>query len=301
MLKASIVILNWNRVDDTLKCLESVRNLERGNFELTTIVIDNASNDDSAKKLRQVKDIDLIVNSKNLGFSGGNNVGITYALRNHADYVIILNNDTVVEKESIKKLVEYAKANPKVGAISPKIYFEKGFEFHKGRYNKEDLGKVIWYAGGTIDWNNVQGSTKRVDEVDKGGHEEPQDTDFATGTCMLLARQAIEKGGMFDEKYFMYYEDTDLSLRIKNRGLKVVYFPKSIIWHKVAQSSTIGGDLNDYFITRNRMLFGLKYAPLRAKLALIRESLGLLLSGRPWQKKGIRDYYLGNFGKGSWK
>jgi hypothetical protein len=116
-----------------------------------------------------------------------------------------------------------------------------------------------------------------------------------------LRSEALKNAGLFEEKYFMYLEDADLSQRLKRKGWEVLYTPKAEIWHKVAQSSGIGSDLNDYFITRNRLLFGMRYAALRTKFALIRESIRLLLTGRKWQKTGIRDFYLGRFGRGSWK
>ena len=300
MKKVFVIILNWNRFNDTLACLESVQVLNTQGFDLKVLIVDNASTDDSLKRLKEIKNVEIISNSTNLGFAGGNNVGIRYALKKGADYVVVLNNDTILEKDSLNHLVKTASDNPKTGALSPKIYFEKGYEFQKNKYKIADEGKVIWYAGGLIDWKNVYGSGRGVDEVDKGTFNQIADTDFATGTCMLFPRVALEKIGMFDEKYFMYYEDTDLSQRLKKGGFEVMYVPDAHIWHKVAQSSGIGSELNDYFITRNRMLFGLKYAPLRTKLALIKESLKLLLSGRKWQKTGISDYYLGRFGKGSW-
>jgi hypothetical protein len=300
MKKVFVIILNWNRFNDTLACLESVQVLNTQGFDLKVLIVDNASTDDSLKRLKEIKNVEIISNSTNLGFAGGNNVGIRYALKKGADYVVVLNNDTILEKDSLNHLVKTASDNPKTGALSPKIYFEKGYEFQKNKYKAADKGKVIWYAGGLIDWKNVYGSGRGVDEVDKGTFNQIADTDFATGTCMLFPRVALEKIGMFDEKYFMYYEDTDLSQRLKKGGFEVMYVPDAHIWHKVAQSSGIGSELNDYFITRNRMLFGLKYAPLRTKLALIKESLKLLLSGRKWQKTGISDYYLGRFGKGSW-
>lgn len=301
MKKVFIIILNWNRTRDTLECLGSVRDLKTQGYDLKILIVDNGSTDASPEKLKEIKDVQLLFNKSNLGFAGGNNIGIKYALEKGADYVVVLNNDVILEKNSLSQLVKTALGNPKFGALSPKIYFEKGYEFHKNKYNEVDKGKVIWYAGGDIDWKNVYGSGRGVDEADKGLFDQIESTGFATGTCMLLTRAALEKVGAFDEKYFMYYEDTDLSLRLKKGGFEVVYVPGAIAWHKVAQSSGIGSDLNDYFITRNRMLFGLKYATLRTKFALFRESIKLLLNGRKWQKIGIRDYYLARFGKGSWK
>jgi GT2 family glycosyltransferase len=300
MKKVFVIILNWNRIGDTIDCLKSVKNSNTEGFDLKILIVDNASTDDSLEKLKEIRDIELISNKINLGFAGGNNVGIKHALKNGADYVIVLNNDTVLEKNSLSILVKTASDNPKAGAISPKIYFEKGYEFCKNKYDEIDKGKVIWYAGGVIDWKNVYGSGRGVDGVDSGLFNRNTDTDFATGTCMLLTKQALEKTGSFDEKYFMYYEDTDISQRLIKMGFRVLYAHDANIWHKVAQSSGIGSNLNDYFITRNRMLFGLKFAPFRAKTALAKESLKLLLTGRKWQKIGIRDFYLGRFGKGSW-
>jgi GT2 family glycosyltransferase len=301
MKKVFVIILNWNGIKDTFACLESVKNLNVQGFDFKILIVDNASTDDSLEKLKEIRDIELISNKINLGFAGGNNVGITHALKNGADYIVVLNNDTILEKNSLNILINAASDNPKAGALSPKIYFEKGYEFHKNKYNQADKGRVIWYAGGNIDWKNVYGGGRGVDKVDVGLFNQTTDTDFATGTCMLLTRVALEKVGTFDEKYFMYYEDTDLSQRLKRNGFDVIYVPDAHIWHKVAQSSGIGSNLNDYFITRNRMLFGLKYAAFRTKMALIKESLKLLFIGRKWQKSGIRDYYLGRFGKGSWE
>ena len=162
------------------------------------------------------------------------------------------------------------------------------------------MGKVIWYSGGEIDWGNVYGKTRGVDEVDGGQYDTMEKTDYATGTCMFIRAKVLKDVGLFDEKYFMYYEDTDLSMRLIKSGYGVFYVPSSVIWHKVAQSSGIGGDLNDYFITRNRLLFGIKYAPLRSKIALIKESLRFTISGRKWQRTGVHDFYLRKLERGSW-
>ena len=307
--KVFVVILNWNRAKDTIDALVSVSNLTIKDYKLDVIVIDNASSDNSLREItsktqkltRKLITFHIIKNKENLGFAAGNNVGLMYALKNKADFVMTLNNDTVVHPDLLIRLIEAARRNPDLGSASPKIYFAKGFEFHKDRYIKTDLGEVLWYGGGDIDWANVYGKTRGVDEVDKGQYDKVEETDFATGACMFIRRNVLEKSGLFDEKYFMYYEDTDLSLRIKKNGFKLFYIPQAIVWHKVAQSSGIGSELNYYFITRNRLLFGMKYAKIRSRFALYRESLRLLSSGRKWQKKGVIDFYLGRFGKGSWR
>jgi len=118
---------------------------------------------------------------------------------------------------------------------------------------------------------------------------------------MFVNQRVFEKIGLFDERYFLYLEDLDFCQRAKLSGFKIIYAPQAKLWHKNAGSSTVGGSLHDYFFTRNRLLFGTKYGRLRAKLALVRESLRLLVSGRPWQKIGVKDFYLRRFGQGSWK
>ena len=117
---------------------------------------------------------------------------------------------------------------------------------------------------------------------------------------MLIKKEVLQRIGLFDEKYFLYYEDSDLSQRVKKVGYKIVYAPKAILWHKNAGSAGgSGSTLQDYYITRNRLFFGLQYVPFRAKLALVKESIVLLIKGRSWQKRGILDFYLGKLGRGS--
>lgn len=304
MKSVSIIILNWKKPDLTIDCLRSIEKIKVDGFKLKTYIVDNNSDDGSVEKIsafiKNRLDCEVLVNDDNLGFAEGNNEGIRYCLDKKADYLVLLNNDTVVDKNLISGLLETSYENPDAALISPKIYFAKGFEFHKNRYSKSELGKVIWYAGGIIDWNNIYGSNFGVDEVDKGQFEKVQITDFATGACVLCKSEALKKIGLFDKKYYMYLEDMDLSQRAKKEGYRVLYTPKGLLWHKVSQSSVIGGNLNDYFITRNRLLFGFRYASARTKFALYRESVKLLLGGREWQKKGALDFYVGRFGKGRW-
>lgn len=295
MKKVAIVILNFNGTKDTIECLKSINKLSIPDIDLLTVIVDNGS-----KEKFKVEGIKVIRSEENLGFAGGNNVGIKYGLDWDAGYILILNNDTAVDKNLIKELIETAGSDSKIGIVVPKIYFTKGFEFHKNRYKENDLGKVLWFGGGIMDWKNVIGRHRGVDEVDNGQYDEVVSTDYATGCCMFIKREVFEKVGLFNEKYFLYCEDSDLSIRVKRAGFKIVYCPGAVLWHKNAGSSGgSGSSLQDYFITRNRLLFGMKYAPLRSKLALIKESLKLLISGRDWQKKGIADFYLKRFRKGS--
>ena len=298
-----VSLLNFNGRKNTLDCLESLVNIEKDNFRITVVIIDNASEEKLELESGNFKGTPLIVikNSKNLGFSGGHNISIEYVFENKADYVLILNNDTYVDKNFLTELLKIANKDESVGILAPKIYFAPGFEFHKNRYSQKERGKVFWYGGGKMDWANVNGYHRGVDEVDKGQYNEAEETEIATGCCMLIKREVLEKVGMLDEKYFLYYEDSDLSMRARKKDFKIMYVPSSIIWHKNAGSAGGSGSvLQDYYITRNRLVFGFKFASVRSRLALFRESLSLLLSGRKWQKQGVIDFYLGRLGKGSY-
>ena len=139
-----------------------------------------------------------------------------------------------------------------------------------------------------------------VDEVDNGQFEKVEKTNFASGCCMLVKQEVFEKVGFLDEKFFLYYEDSDLCERVRRSGYSIMYSPKAILWHKNAGSAGgSGSSLQDYYITRNRMLFGFRYASLRSKLALFKESMMILAKGRYWQRRGILDFYLGRFERGS--
>ena len=300
MPKVFVTLINYNSNKMTDDCLNSLNELNTSDFELNVVVVDNASKEKFTENHKyQNFTLKIIRSEINLGFSGGQNLGIKQALENGAVYVLVLNNDVILDKDLIVELLKTFEEKD-CGIVSPKIYFARGHEFHKDRYKQEDLGSVIWYAGGQIDWQNVIASHIGVDEVDKGQYEQTGEIDFASGCCELIKREVFEKVGLFDERYFLYYEDNDLSQRVKKQGFKIYYQPKAMLWHLNAGSTGgSGSSLQDYYITRNRLLFGFSYATLRTKFALIRESIKNIISGRPWQKKGAMDFYLRRFGKGS--
>jgi GT2 family glycosyltransferase len=296
----TIVVLNWNDSDDTLECISSIKKLviPKG-VELNTIVVDNNSDPSSVNKLKDHSYFELIENKKNLGYSGGNNVGIKAAIAKGSDYVWILNPDLRLDTKSFSALVDFSRQAPHVSILSPKIYFYPGYEYHKDRYSKKDAGKVIWYAGGFINWTTVLGEHYGVNEVDKGQFDGPNEVGFATGASLFFKKDLWNSTGGFDEKFFLYLEDADLCLRAKKIGLSIYFVPNSIMWHKNAKSSGVGGNLHDYYFARNRMLFGMRHGSTRLKFALVRESMRILLKGRQWQKRGVVDFYLRNFGQGS--
>lgn len=301
MKKVAVVTVNYNTEKDTKNLLTSLKRIEKGNFQLQIIIVDNGSRtqfrlDPGEKK----ENITLLRSEENMGFAGGYNIGIRTALSQGADYILIINNDTKVYSDMLKNLMKTLEGDSKIGAVIPKIYFAKGHEFHKDRYKPNELGKVIWYAGGFTDWENIGSVHRGVDEVDRGQFDKIEPVEFATGCCILFKRETLEKVGLFDERYFLYFEDADLSERIKRVGFSIYYVPTAMLIHvNAASSGGPGNKLHDYFLTRNQMLFGFTYAPLRSKIALIRQSLRLLFTGRQYQKQAIRDFYLKKFGKGT--
>ncbi len=300
-MQISIVVLNWNGEKYVDDCLQSISNLKRGEHDLNVIVVDNASTDSSPQLIttRYPKFL-FLPTGKNLGYAEGNNVGIRKALETQADFVWIVNPDIKLEPGALLAFLDAANDHPRHGIFGSKIYFYPGYEFHKERYQKKDLGHVIWYAGGIMDWKNLIAIHRGVDEVDTGQYDEEKDTDFITGASMFIRRQTLIDVGLFEAKFFLYFEENDFCQNAQKIGWHLLFVPGSIVWHKNAQATGSGSPLQDYYIARNRMLFGMRHAPLHTKLALIRESLTLLYSGRPWQKIGIKDFYLGHFGKGSY-
>ena len=302
MKSVSIIIVNWNGKKDTLQCLHSLFAMIKNRIHTEIVVVDNASTDDSVLVVsKQFSTVHIIKNKKNLGFTGGNNVGIMYALAHGADAVWLLNNDTYVDKYAMRALID-ALTNEYVGIVGSKIYFSYGREFHD-RYAEKEKGRVLWYAGGAIDWKNMYASHRGVDEVDQGQYDKREETPFITGCSMMIKRAVFEAVGYLDDKFYLYLEDLDFSLRAKRAGFSLVYVPGSTIWHNNAGSTdTPGHGLHEYYITRNRLLVGMRYAPLRTKIALVREAVQFAFGGSHSQKQAVVDAVMGKFGNQySWK
>jgi GT2 family glycosyltransferase len=298
--QVTIIVLNWNGLNDTLDCLKSLDQLDYQGYEV--VVVDNGSVDGSVPVIRErFPSVTIIENDENLGYAGGNNVGLRYAMTQGADYTFLLNNDTVVDPAFLRILVDTAEAEPTVGIAGPTIYY----------HERPD---VIWSAGGAIDWQ--RGSTRMVglDERDEGQFgREPRTVDFVTGCAMLVRRAALEQVRLLDERFFAYYEETEWCVRASRAGFKIVHAPLAHIWHKISPATQADSPLVHYYMTRNRLLF-LKAtrAGLRAWFhTLFTEYLRILIgwSVRPkWRSKkaqrkamiqAIYDAWRGQWGRQS--
>lgn len=299
MEKIAIIVLHFRDLKNTNECVDSLLSLEKvHDLKESIIVVDNAS---SEPFLSDDDSLRVIRNKKNVGFTGGMNTGISYALEREFDFVITVNNDTIFDKNFLVEIRDSLRNTDGVGILSPKIYFYPGSEFHRDRYKENERGKVIWFAGGKIDRDNFLPSHRGVDEVDRGQYDDRQGMDFSTGCCMIFPKESLRNVGYFDEKYFLYYEDVDISLRMRAKNLELKFLPKAIIWHKNAKSAGgVGSGLQDYYTTRNRVLVAMRYGESRLKFAILREGFSLLVKGRKWQKIGFRDFLLRKFGKGSY-
>jgi GT2 family glycosyltransferase len=292
-----VIIVNWNGKNDTDNCLSSLHTIQHHAVDIHVIVVDNGSTDDSLLYLQQKHPwATYLPTGKNLGFTGGNNKGIEYAMGHQADYIWLLNNDTIADKNVLSLLSAFE--DPSVGAAASKIYFAKGHEYHSDRYTESDRGKVIWYAGGIIDWENMYASHRGVDEVDHGQYDHNEPTPFLTGCSFMIKAEVIKKIGVLDDRYYLYLEDLDWSLRIQKAGWKTMYIPSSVVWHVNAGSSgRPGNPVHEYYFTRNRLLLGFRWAPMRTKLALFREALRFLTGTSALRKKAVIDALAGRFGK----
>ncbi len=247
--KVSIIILNWNGWKDTIECLHSLSKITYSNFEV--IVVDNGSKKESVQNLKcQISDfkstfkklnLRLIENKENLGFAKGNNVAIKQVLKEgESDFVLLLNNDTVVDKNFLTKLVNAVQGQDEVGIAGPKVYY------YGTRSNVQASGSMI---------NLYLGKFPRIKDSKR-----IQRVDFVIGACFLIKTSVIKKIGLLDERFFLLFEEMDWCWRAKKAGYTILYVPDSIIWHKVSRSFEREKISQTYYYTRNLFWFEFKHA-----------------------------------------
>jgi len=210
--------------------------------------------------LRSWERLILIMNENNYGFAEGNNIAIRYALKAlNPEYILLLNNDTVVDKIFLDELVNIAESDKMIGFVGPKIYY---YDYH-GRTD------VINFAGGRLVMWRGKSIHVGLKEVDLGQHSDVSNVDYVEGSCLLARREVLKSEGLLDPAYFLYWEETDWCSRVRKAGFKLIYAPKAKIWHKIAASSKIRKPTTEYYITRNRTWFVLRNGSWLQKIGYV--------------------------------
>lgn len=241
--RVGIVIVNYNAEKYQNDSIRSIKQMKYSNYEI--IVVDNGSTDNSIKLLKEeFPEVIIIETNNNLGVAAGNNIGIRHAIKRGAEYILLLNNDIELDKDLLRILVQKAT---KQTITVPKIYY-----FDKKR--------IIWSAGGKVDWNEGRPYHIGIGCPDSSRFNHEQVVEIAPTCCMLIHKEVFKNVGLMDEKYFMYYDDTDFCIRANQRDFKILYLPTAKMWHKVSSSS--GGEKSkvcQYYVSRNILYFMKKY------------------------------------------
>lgn len=258
------VILNTNRREDTLACLAS---LEENRYpHLSVIVLDNASGDGSVEAIASAHpDVKIIRLGQNLGYAGNNNVGIGAARKMGADWVLILNEDTVLAADCLAQLVAAGESDPRIGIIGPMVY----------HYDEPD---IIQSAGGKLGrrWEPLH---LAQNEPETGQFPLPHEVDWISGCALMVRRPVIDQAGMIDARYFYYWEETEFCIRVRESGWRVVHVPQARLWHKGVQRNYRPSPQITYYATRNRLLTLSKHrAPLLVWLSVYAELLRTMTS-----------------------
>lgn len=240
--KVTIIILNWNGKNDTLECLSSISKINYSNFDV--VVVDNGSTDDSVNAINtNFPDLHIIETGKNLGFAEGNNVGIRYALAAGSDYLLVLNNDTWVDRDFLKRLVSEAVNTDNRFVYGPAIYYA-------------EPDNMIWFAGAK--WNNDKLTFDFPLQKSLSGQlpSEPFASDYICGAALFFHRSVPEQVGLLDNKFFLVWEESDWCYRARNAGYPSLIVPDSKIWHKIGVSfGSESSPLRLFFSARNRLLW----------------------------------------------
>ena len=247
----SIIVLNWNSYEVTRDCLRSLENLDFPNPEL--VLVDNGSVDSSANRLAQeFPHARIIGNEKNLGFTGGNNVAIRNVLERGTDYLLLLNNDTIVAPNFLSELVQMAESNPEIGFLNPKILYHEPAD-------------RIWYAGGRYKpgWSFAEHIGVR--ERDNGKYNETREVSFVTGCALLVKAEVVRRIGLLDENFFFGFEDLDWCVRARRAGFKAFYVPSAVVWHRdgYVTKKNLGKPVKDFYHARNSVLLARKHLQRR--------------------------------------
>jgi len=289
-----IIILNSNRRDDTLACLASIS--QSTYKEISVIVLDNKSTDGSVEAIRSsFPKVQLINLSTNLGYAGNNNVGIEEAIKQEAEWILVLNEDTILDPDCLTELVKVGESDTKIGIVGPLVYHY-------------DEPNVIQSAGGVLGryWESIH---LGKNEEDRGQFKSPNSVEWVSGCAILVRREAIEQAGMLDKNYFIYWEETEWCIRVGRFGWKIFHVPSAKLWHKGVQKDYKPKPSFTYYATRNHLATLAKHnAPLAVHIYTWLQIIRTLVSWtvKPkWKDKrehrnamyrGVVDFLQGRWG-----
>ena len=241
MSHVATIVLNWNNAADTAECL---RSLEQCDAQQTVIVVDNGSTDGSGPTIRQqFPDITVLETGRNLGYAGGNNVGIRHALKEGADYLCILNNDVTVAADFLLPLVQILDEQSDAGIATPLV-----LEMANARR--------VWALGLAIEPRTGTVERRHANEHISDLHvTQPVEVDIASGTAMLVRREVYEDVGFMDEAYYLYFEEAHWCKQVRQAGYRILAAPSSMVWHKVSGTLGQASPLTDYYMLRNQLRF----------------------------------------------
>lgn len=255
--RISIVILNWNGVNDTIECLEAIKKIKYPNYNV--IIVDNGSSGNDVDVLKQKYGdfIHIIANDRNYGLSKGRNIGIKRALDTGAEYIQILDNDVIVASDIFMQMINVVQSDPRIGIVGPIIY-----------YSEEP--NTIAYAGRYINyWTGFVKTIGRGD-IDHGQYSHIKDVDCATGGTMFISRKALQAAGLLDERFFFWFEDIDFCTRVIRSGFRVVFNPNAKVWVKKIKKEKASGnvetkekvEISNYYFIRNRFIVMKKHCSI---------------------------------------
>lgn len=242
LARVTAVVLNWCGEEDTVACVRSLLGADYPALDI--LVVDNGSPDGSGARIQaRFPEIPYLGIEKNVGYTGGNNLGIQRALESGADYVLILNNDTELESRCVSELVTALEASPGTGGVAPKMLYHAAPD-------------RIWYGGGTISRLRGLGVHRREGEQDRNlPLEEVEDVTFLSGCCLLVPADVLREVGGFAEDFFAYVEDVEFSARLRAAGYRLLYQPKARLLHKVPLPGAEPSPLQIFLRDRNRRRF----------------------------------------------
>lgn len=259
------IVLNWNKATDTLACLRSLDEQTYPNCE--ALVVDNGSQDGSVARVRRrFPQVTVLELAENLGYAGGNNRGIEYALRQGCEYVWLLNDDTTVAPDALQALMAEAQASPGVGFFGPMVYM------------LDDPHRIL--SAGGVFADRWQPQHRGIGQLDQGQLAGTSEVDYLSGCALLVSRKAIEALGMLDEDFFAYYEDVDWCYRAKQAGFGVLFVPKARVWHPDTTRRDVNSPLVTYYMSRNHLLFAQKHR--LGTLVMLSEAITYLLRVINW-------------------